>query len=116
MTRTEIKNIVASIGLPYAYLQWHDDDPEKPSGPPFVCFYYDNADPFFADGINFGDVVDLVIEHYSDEVDFETDDRIGWILNENGLTFEPDREYLSDQRMWRSVFRAGVIIDDSQED
>lgn len=111
MTRPEIKDMVESIGLPYAYYQWHDDDPDKPSGPPFVIFFFSSGDDFFADGVNFQRIDRLVIEHYSDEVDLETDDAIGEILNAHGLTYEWDREFIREQRMWRTVFETGVDIE-----
>ena len=110
MTRAQIKDMIAAIGLPYAYYQWHDDDPGKPSGPPFICFYYESGDDFYADGSNYQKVDALVIEHYSDEVDLGTDDAIGQALNAHGLTYEWARDYIKDQRMWRTVFRAGVDI------
>ena len=111
MTRSDIKNMIAEIGLPYAYYQWHDDDPDRPDGPPFVCFFYTAGNDFFADGENYAKIDALIVEHYSDEVDFTTDDLIGEILNGHGLTYEWYREFISDQRMWRTVFRAGVNIE-----
>ena len=115
MTYAEIKTMIASIGLPYAYYQWHDDDPSKPAGPPFICFYYAAGNDFFADGVNFAKISDLIVEHYADEVDLATDDLIGETLNANGLTYEWDREFISDQRMWRTVFRCGVDIEPTPE-
>ena len=114
MTRAEVRAVVASIGLPYAYYQWHDDDPDKPAGPPFLCFYYPDADPFFADGENYVNVDGFVLEHYSDEPDFAADARIGRILNANGITYVPSQDFISDQRMWRTTFRAGVTIEESE--
>ena len=112
MTLAEIKNMVAEIGLPYAYYQWHDDDPEKPSGPPFICFYYETETDFYADGVNYVRFKNLIIEHYADEPDLKTDDDIVTLLNTHGLTCEPEEpEFIKDQRMWVTRIRAGVNIE-----
>lgn len=110
MTYAEIKNMIAAIGLPYAYFQWHDDDPEKPAGPPFVCFYYERGEDFFADGANYTPISRLIVEHYADEPQLLTDAEIGELLNEHGLTYTWDRRFLRDQRMWVTTFAAGVDI------
>ena len=111
MTRAQIRDMIAGIGLPYAYYQWHDDDPERPDGPPFVCFFYESGEDLYADGVNYAKVDRLIVEHYSDEPDLATDDAIGEILNESGLTYQWDREYIRDQRMWRTTFAASVNIE-----
>ena len=115
MTYAEIKTMIAGVGLPYAYYQWHDDDPEKPAGPPFICFYFDRGEDFFADGENYTKIDRLVIEHYADEVDLVTDALIGTTLTENGLTYQWDRQFIRDQRMWQTVFIAGVNIEEIPE-
>jgi len=115
MTYAEIKNMVASIGLPYAYYQWHDDDPERPSGPPFVCFYFSSGEDFYADGKNYAKIDRLIVEHYADEPDLLTDAEIGEILNAHGLTFQWDRQYIRDQRMWITTFESGVNIEPMPE-
>lgn len=112
MTYAEIKTMVASIGLPYAYYQWHDDDPEKPAGPPFVCFYYERGGDFYADGKNYVRIKELVIEHYADNPDFVTDDAIVELLNANGLSCVADEpEFIRDQRMWVTRIRAGLNVE-----
>ena len=111
MTREAIRDMIAGIGLPYAYYQWHDDDPDRPDGPPFVCFFYEASDDLFADGENYAHVDRLIVEHYADEPDLETDDVIGAALNAHGLTYQWAREFVPDQRMWRTTFEAGVNIE-----
>jgi hypothetical protein len=114
LTTQEVNTLVASIGLPYAYYEFQTG---KEQSPPFICFLYDEAEDFYADGINYAAVDTLVIEHYADAPDLRTDRRIGRILNGAGLTHRRTPPvYIKEERMWVTVFRAEICIDNDDEE
>ena len=62
MTLEQVKDMVESIGLPYAYFQFTDDSAQAP---PFICFFYVNSDDLYADDSNYQDIRRLNIELYT---------------------------------------------------
>ena len=113
MTLEEINTMIASIGLPYAYYQFKEDTRHEP---PFLCFLYAAGDDFYADGVNYQQIDTLVIEHYADDPDFDTDERIGEKLNEHGLSYvRTPPVFIESERMWQTVFTTEVDISKSDE-
>lgn len=110
MTRTEIAQMVAGIGLPYAYYQFTDDDAGKPQGPPFICFFYPNDDDFIADNINYARITALVIELYTDDVDFELEAAIEAALIAAELPFAKVQAYIDGERMYQTTYTTEVCL------
>ena len=63
MTLEEVAEMVASIGLPYAY---HHFDEEQIVAPPYIRWYFNGIDDMYADNINFQSIPELRIELYTD--------------------------------------------------
>lgn len=111
MTRTEIAQMVAGIGLPNAYYQFSDDDAGKPQGPPFICFFYPSRDDFRADNINYARITALNIELYTDEVDFDLEERVEAALTAAGLPFTQYQVYIDGERMYQTTYTTEVCLD-----
>ena len=107
MTRTEVATLVASIGLPYAYYQF-DEGTEHAL--PFVCFFYTGSNDVYADEANYQRIEGLSIEFYSAEKDFETEDAIEALLNQAGLTFYKEQNYIDSQKMWQTAYDMQIIL------
>ena len=107
MTNKEVAEMVAEIGLPYAYYEFPDDTEQVP---PFVCFFYPDDDDFMADNENYVNIRRLVVELYSDEKRFDLEDTVKSVLNSHGLTFAREETYISAERMWQVTFDMEVII------
>ena len=70
MTYQEVKQMVESIGIPYAYYQF----PEGTDQPcPFICFYFTGSNDLAADDTNYQRIRPLAIELYTDNKDFTSD-------------------------------------------
>ena len=106
MTYQEIDTMVGGIGLPYAYYQF----PETGQQPPFVCWYLDGIDDLYADNNNYQRIVNLIVEYYSDEKDFDTETIIEGIFASSGLTYQKDETYLDDERMHETIYSMEVLI------
>lgn len=110
MTTAQIASMVESIGLPFCYYQF-ETDPDNPApNPPFVCFYYPGEDDFKADNINYACINELVIELYTDEKDFELENRVASILTANELPFSMTSTYIDSEHMFMSTYTTEVCI------
>lgn len=107
MTFQEVKNMVESIGLPYAYFQF----PEKTGqAPPFICFFYTNSDDLFADNSNYQDIRRLNIELYTSTKDFALEKTIEDILKLNGFTYYREENFIETEKIWQIAYEMEVMI------
>ncbi len=102
--------MIAGIGLPYAYDHFSDADGEHPQGPPFICFLYPGNDDFIADNINYAKITALVIELYTDNVDFDLEESVEDALTANELPYTKDQVYLDDERMYQTTYTTEVYL------
>lgn len=107
MTHKQVAQMVASIGIPYAYYQFPDGTGQQP---PFICFFYPNNNDVLADNSNYQKVEHLAIELYTDNKDFALEASVEAVLNLNGLVYTRDEEYLNNERMFEVVYETDVVI------
>ena len=107
MTYKEITTMVASAGLPYAYYQFPEGTSQNP---PFICFFYTNSDDVYADDTNYQSIRVLNVELYTSEKDFEQEAALEKILNDNGLTYYKEENYIDSESMWQIAYEMEVII------
>lgn len=110
MTREEIASMIAGIGLPNACDHFRDKKGQHPQGPPFICFLYPNDDDFKADNVNYARVTALVIELYTDNVDFGLEDAVAAALIAHELPFTKDQTYIDSERMYQTTYETEVIL------
>lgn len=101
--------MIAGIGLPYAYNHFAKTDPHDP---PYICFLYPYSDDFVADNTNYQRVTQLVIELYSDEVDFALEGQVETVLNAAELPYRKDTEWIESERMYQTSFTTEVPLTD----
>lgn len=107
MTYQGVSEMIESVGLPYAYYQFPDS---TPTAPPFICFYYENSDDLYADGINYQRITELTIEFYSDTKDFVTEAKIEQTLTAAQLTYRKYEQFLDSEKMHETVYEMEVLI------
>ena len=110
MTRQEIAEMIASVGLPYAYDHFEDKDGEHPQGPPFICFMYPNRDDFMADNTNYARITALNIELYTDNVDFDIEEQLEAALNSAELPYAKAQVYIDGERMYQTTYTTEVYL------
>ena len=108
MTRQQVATMIASVGLPYAYD--HFEETENPGHPPFICFLYPDSAGFYADNVNYAPVERLVIELYTDNIDFALEESIQNALNDAELAYSYSREWIEDERMYQTTYNTEVLI------
>ena len=107
MTYKEIAAMIESIGLPYAYYQFPEGTGQEP---PFVVFFYSNIDDLYADESNYQRIVTLNIELYTREKDFEKEAAVEGILQNSGLSYYKEENYIDSEKMYQIAYEMEVII------
>lgn len=107
MTYKEISQIIASAGLPYAYYQFPEDTPQAP---PFICFFFSATDDLFADDINYQGIVQLNIELYTSNKDFELEATLEEILKNNNMTYYKEENYIDSEKFYQIAYEMEVLI------
>lgn len=107
MTYQEVKAMVQSIGIPYAYYQFTN---ATATPPPFVCWYFDGSNDEPADNTNWAKIRTLYIEIYTDAKDFALEKTVEDILAEHELFYEKSETYLGDERMMMETYQTQVVI------
>lgn len=107
MTYQEVKTMVESIGLPFAYYQFTND---TAVAPPFICFYFDESSDEPADNMNWAKIRTLYIELYTDEKDFELESTVESVLASNDQFYTRSEDYLDSERMMMVTYEMQVVI------
>lgn len=109
MTQIDVAEMVESIGLPYAYYQFPDGTAQEL---PFVVFFFSGSDDLYADQQNYQKISTLNIELYTKNKDFALDSKVEDILNDNGLTYYKEENYIDSEKMWQTAYECDVILQD----
>ena len=107
MTYKEISDMIATIGLPYAYYEFPDGTQQEP---PFVVFYLPESDDLYADNQNYVGIRKLYVELYTNEKDFSQEATVESVLSSNGITYRKVETYIDSERMWQITYETEVII------
>lgn len=111
MTYAQINNMIAGMGLDYAYYQFSE---ATKTAPPFICFFYSGIDDLYADETNYQRIVSLIVELYTDTKDFALESRVESVLSANGLTYRKTETYIDTEHMHQTVYEMGVLINGEQ--
>lgn len=110
MTTKQVSEMIKSMGFPYAYYQF-DINPKNPAPePPFICFYYPNADDLKADNINYARINALIIELYTDDKDFNAEAAVEMALAFNEIPYDKTETYIDSQKMFQITYTMEVVI------
>lgn len=107
MTLQDVKNMMESIGLPYAYYQF-DDDTEKET--PFMCFYYTGSDDLIADNKNYQRIERLIVEVYADNKDFATERKVEDAMQSCGIVWDKSETFLENEHLYMTQYESEVIL------
>lgn len=108
MTTQDIARLVESIGLPYAYGQFSEED--HPGGPPFICFTYATSNHFVADGVVYARIKTLTVELYTDEKDPVLERAVEAVLDAADLCYSSDEARIDSERMYQVTWTSDILI------
>ena len=107
MTYKQVAQIIAGIGLPYAYDHFDEGNAAEP---PFICFFFEGSDDFTADNTNYQRIRPLTVELYTDNKDFSLENTVETALNAAGLVFSRNETYIDSERMYEVSYETEIII------
>lgn len=113
MTYQDVKQLVESLGLPYAYYQFERDTGQSPS---FVCYFFTSSDDFEADNHNYQPIRTLHIELYTDQKDFALEAQLEARLDALDLPYYKEETYIKDQRLFMVSYEMEVYITNQKEE
>lgn len=78
---------------------------------PFMVYYFpnDNDDP--ADDTNYGRIMQLNVELYTEHKDFQTEARVESLLSSMGLVYTRAEQYITSEEMYEVLYESEVVID-----
>lgn len=108
MTREDIEKMLDEVGLPYRY--HHFTQKEMEVIPlPIVVWNVPGTDNFFTDGTVYKKIQNLDIELYTDEKDWELEEKLEEVLNKHGIPWEQTvSEWIQSENMWESLYEMEV--------
>lgn len=111
MTYEELNNMIAGLGLPYAYNEFPNNTRQAP---PFICFLLDDtSQDLMADNKNYAAIRPLTIELYTDNKDFDLEQTIEAALTSAGLAFSRGEAFIEGERMYQITYETEVYINNA---
>ena len=89
--------------------------PDTAQPPPFICFYFDRNADLYADNRNYQKVAHLVIELYTDEKDFDLEERVETVLNDADIAYNRMESYIDSERLYMVTFDTNLIVTKEEE-
>lgn len=105
MSFSEIEQMIAELGLPYAY--WCFDEDEVPAAP-YVIFSMPESDNMAADGRVYQKVNKLYIELYVSEKSPRIEAQLEELLDAHELFYNRQEYYIEKDKMFEELYSLEV--------
>lgn len=105
MSREEIEAMLDQTEIPYRYFLFEEKEAVEP---PFLVWYLPDTDNFSADGQVYYRIDSLNLELYTDQKDFELEERLERILDEQGIYWDKTEAYLEEEQMYEVLYEMEV--------
>lgn len=107
MTFKDIPIMIESIGLPYTYDFFPNN--EAPN-PPYIVFNYPNREDFGADNLNYSKICILNLELYTATKDFSLEQRVEAVLEQNGFFYEKSEAYIRKEDLYQISYVMQFVV------
>ena len=101
MTYEEINDMMAEMGLPYAY--HHFAEGESPQ-PPFLLFLSPGEETFSADNVAYYSFKQLDIELYTDKKNPALEEEIEAVLTQHEIYFTKSEAWIESERLYEVLY------------
>ena len=105
MTYEEINEMMAEMGLPYAY--HHFAEGESPQ-PPFLLFLSPGEDTFSADNVAYYSFKRLDIELYTDKKNPALEEEIEVVLTQHEIYFTKTESWIASEKMYEVLYEMTI--------
>lgn len=104
-TRAEIEVMLNKTGIPYRYFMF---EAKEAILPPFMVWYLPGSDNFSADGTVYYRIDRLNLEFYTDQKDFEMEEKVEALLEEEGIYWNKTEAFLDDEQLYEVLYEMEV--------
>lgn len=105
MTLPELKELLKRLGMPVGYYQWAAGQvPELP----YILYYSDEDNNFFADDIVYSTGHAVTVEVYSQNKDLELEERVKELLRKNDIAYESYGDFLKTEDMYLKAYEFNI--------
>ncbi|MBQ8011905.1 MAG: hypothetical protein IJ265_10150 [Oscillospiraceae bacterium] len=105
MTYEEINDMMAEMGLPYAY--HHFAEGESPQ-PPFLLFLSPGEETFSADNVAYYSFKQLDIELYTDKKNPVLEEEIEAVLTQHEIYFTKTESWIASEKMYEVLYEMTI--------
>ena len=105
MTYEEINEMMAEMGLPYAY--HHFAEGESPA-PPFLLFLSPGEETFSADNVTYHSFKQLDIELYTDKKNPTLEEEIEAVLTQHEIYFTKTEAWIESERLYEVLYEMTI--------
>ena len=108
MSVEQIEMILDKMDIPYRYHHFTQKE-MKDINLPIIVWIIPGTSNFYADGHTYHKIRKLDIELYTEEKDWELEEKLENILTEQGIAWEQTvSEWIESERMWESLYEMEV--------
>ena len=105
MTLPELKVKLETLKLPIVYHHWAVGQvPELP----YIVYYADEDNNFYADDTVYSDGCAVTIEVYCQKKDLALEDKVKKLLNENQFPYESYEDFLDSENMYLKAYEINI--------
>ena len=105
MTYEKINDMMAEMGLPFAY--HHFAEGESPQ-PPFLLFLSPGEDTFSADNVAYYSFKRLDIELYTDKKNPALEEEIEVVLTQHEIYFTKTESWIASEKMYEVLYEMTI--------
>lgn len=105
MTLPELKKQLDTLGLPVGYKQWPVG---KAPALPYVLYYADEDNEFYADDTVYTDGYAVTIEVYTNKKDLNLEKQVKDLLKSNELPYHSYESFLDTENMFLKAYEIDI--------
>lgn len=104
-SRAEIEKMLEQMNIPFRYFLFEEKEAVEP---PFLVWYLPESNNFFADGIVYEKIARLNLELYTDQKDFELEERLESLLETEDMAWNKTEAFLDEEQLYEVLYEMEV--------
>lgn len=104
-SRAEIEKMLERMNIPFRYFLFEEKEVVEP---PFLVWYLPESNNFFADGIVYEKIARLNLELYTDQKDFELEERLESLLETEDMAWNKTEAFLDEEQLYEVLYEMEV--------
>lgn len=104
-SRAEIEKMLEQMNVPFRYFLFEEKEAVEP---PFLVWYLPESNNFFADGIVYEKIARLNLELYTDQKDFELEERLESLLETEDMAWNKTEAFLDEEQLYEVLYEMEV--------